>query len=167
MVVEGLWSELFGRICSISHLDGHFKLSGRYQPSMLLRKTLVYEMGSAPVILLLSAIFVLPGLAETADEEVWYDASGEIVKRVKQARITPMRATGETGWEPAWFVRERVMRKRVSRRARLLLGGVCHYSISSYVSRLICERRQGCEPFFSRWKYRGKAFDPRVRFIGR
>ena len=59
-----------------------------------------------------SVILVCPGIAfcaataESTGDEVWYDASGEIVKRVKKVWKESKPAGEPPSWEPAWVIRE-------------------------------------------------------------
>ena len=54
--------------------------------------------------------------AENADGEVWYDASGEVVKRVKQVGKELAGNRDSMDWAPAWVVRERVAVRKSWRR---------------------------------------------------
>ena len=59
------------------------------------------------VILVFSVICFCPAMAESAQQEVWYDASGEIVKRGKKDRNESWPEGVSPDWEPAWIIRER------------------------------------------------------------
>lgn len=53
--------------------------------------------------------------ADLTEEETWYNAEGEVVKKVKRT-LTGKDARSTADWEPAWVARERLRdeRNRVS-----------------------------------------------------
>lgn len=53
-------------------------------------------------------------IAEVVEEETWYNAQGQVVKKVKRT-LTGAEARTSPDWEPAWVVRER---QRGGRRVR-------------------------------------------------
>lgn len=88
------------------------------------------------VILVCSTIAFCPATAESIGEEVWYDASGETVKRVKRV-LEESRPTGEPpSWEPAWVIRERIAlirsQRRVIRRGSQCRQGFHRWSFPRY-----------------------------------
>ena len=88
------------------------------------------------VILVCSAIAFCPATAENTGEGVWYDASGEAVKRVKRV-LEESKPTGETpSWEPAWVIRERIAvirsQRRVIRRGSQCRQGFHRWSFPRY-----------------------------------
>jgi|GEM_PF-1807283 len=70
-------------------------------------------------LLLVTPLLVLglaaPVRGEVVEEETWYNAEGEVVKKVKRT-FTGREAREQADWEPAWVERER-------RRDRKLAGG--------------------------------------------
>lgn len=61
----------------------------------------------------LFAVAVAP--ADVTEEETWYNADGEVVKKVKRT-VTGKGGQSSSDWEPAWVLRERLRdeRERVS-----------------------------------------------------
>ena len=78
-----------------------------------------FEIRLWSVILVFSAIPFCLAAAESTGEEAWYDASGEVVKRVKQMGKGPKHAGESIDWEPAWVIRERLARTRFQKRCIL------------------------------------------------
>lgn len=67
--------------------------------------------------------------AGVVEEETWYNASGEVVKKVKRT-YTGAEANRSPDWEPAWVLRERRAASRVVRYSspRSRWGGTCYTS---------------------------------------
>ena len=67
--------------------------------------------------------------AEVVEEETWYNASGEVVKKVKRT-YSGADADRTPDWEPAWVARERRASSRVVRYSsgRSYWGGSRYYA---------------------------------------
>ncbi|HCQ39409.1 MAG TPA: hypothetical protein DIV39_09670 [Verrucomicrobiales bacterium] len=75
-----------------------------------------FEIKLWSVILVFLAIPFCLVATESTGEELWYDASGEVVKRVKQMGKGSKHAGEPIDWEPAWVIRERFAMTRSEKR---------------------------------------------------
>ena len=79
-----------------------------------------FQMRLWAVVLGCLALPNFQAAAENADGEEWYDASGEVVKRVKQVGKELPGNRDSMDWAPAWVVRERVAVRKSWRRNKYI-----------------------------------------------
>lgn len=110
MVGEGFRPEVLGGFHLLAHSLVRFRLPrGEWVHTMNPCSSLDFIMKLSFIL----CAYALASVAGIAEEEVWYNAGGEVIKMVQRTPVeTGGRKNQAPAWEPAWVIRERERSKK-------------------------------------------------------